>query len=164
MKKCLCLLALLWGCGSSGEDLSFSRGFLFGTAVAGFQVDMGCPTLPASACEDPNSDWYQFITSPVTNGVLSGDPASAGPGEWELYASDLDLVSQGLGGNAFRMSFEWSRIFPTATDAAEGYDALKALANPDALAHYHAMLAAVRARGLKPLVTLNHYTLPTWIH
>jgi beta-glucosidase/6-phospho-beta-glucosidase/beta-galactosidase len=63
-----------------------------------------------------------------------------------------------------RFSIEWSRVFPTATDAADGYDALKKLADPAALAHYHAELAALKQRGIKPLVTLNHYTLPTWIH
>jgi beta-glucosidase/6-phospho-beta-glucosidase/beta-galactosidase len=164
MRIALALSLALSACGSSGESLTFPRGFLFGTAVAGFQVDMGCPTLPASACEDPNSDWYQFITSPVTMPMLSGDPPSAGPGEWELYPGDLDLAARDLKNNAFRLSIEWSRIFPRATDAADGYDALKALANPDALAHYHALFAAIKARGLKPMVTLNHYTLPLWIH
>src|SRR5262249_1427338 len=33
-----------------------------------------------------------------------------------------------------------------------------------AIAHYHDVLKALRSRGLTPLVTLNHYTLPTWIH
>jgi hypothetical protein len=39
-------LLLVAGCGSPGhEPLAFPPGFLFGTSVAGFQVDMGCPTL-----------------------------------------------------------------------------------------------------------------------
>jgi beta-glucosidase/6-phospho-beta-glucosidase/beta-galactosidase len=62
------------------------------------------------------------------------------------------------------MSIEWSRVFPAATDAMEGYDALKAAASKPAIDHYHAVFAALKARGIKPLVTLNHYTLPTWIH
>jgi beta-galactosidase len=161
----LCLLAAACG---SGENLGFPRQFLWGTAVAGFQVDMGCPTMPASACEDPSSDWYQFVTSPAmladSSNFLSGDPPSAGPGHWELFASDFDLAASELGNNAFRMSLEWSRIFPAATDGIEGYEALKAAASAEAIAHYHAVFAALKARGLKPLVTLNHYTLPIWIH
>jgi beta-glucosidase/6-phospho-beta-glucosidase/beta-galactosidase len=164
------------GCGSDpapqpmpGEQsLSFPQGFLFGTAIAGFQVDMGCPTLSKDECEDPNSDWYQFVSSPELQKdektFLSGQPVSVGPGHWELFEKDYDLVKNELHGTAVRFSIEWSRVFPTATDDANDFDALSALANPKALAHYHAELDALKARGLTPLVTLNHYTLPTWIH
>ncbi|MBT9560974.1 MAG: glycoside hydrolase family 1 protein [Myxococcales bacterium] len=146
----------------------FPSDFLFGTAVAGFQVDMGCPTLPASECEDPNSDWYVFVTSPETlqsaGAHLAGDPPSSGPGFWELYPEDMTRAKEELGNNALRISFEWSRIFPSATDAAGSFAELKALASPKALAGYHAQLAKLKALGMTPLVTLNHYTLPTWIH
>src|SRR5215207_10040218 len=78
------------------EDLSFPDAFVFGTATAGFQVDMGCPTLPAAECEDPGSDWYAFITSDEmkmdAKNYLNGDPPSAGPGHWELYEDDFDLA------------------------------------------------------------------------
>lgn len=150
------------------EELTFPEGFLFGSAIAGFQADMGCPTLPADACEDRNSDWYQFVTSPETvqsgGAHLSGQPPSVGPGHWELYEQDYDLVKDELGHNAIRFSIEWSRVFPTATDGIEGHEALLAVADPEALAHYRAELAALKARGITPLVTLNHYTLPSWIH
>ncbi|MGH7272062.1 MAG: family 1 glycosylhydrolase, partial [Polyangiaceae bacterium] len=169
-------MAWLVGCGSGAPTNAppppgptFPAGFSFGTAVAGFQVDMGCPTLSPSLCTDPNSDWYQFVTSPKTVSDpathLSGqDPATVGPGFWELYPSDLGLAAQDLHNNAFRFSFEWSRIFPTATDGITGYDALKSVANASALAEYHAMLARMKALGLRPLATLYHYTLPSWLH
>src|SRR5215470_10226123 len=71
----------------------FPSSFVFGAAIAGFQADMGCPTIPAAECEDRNSDWYRFVTSTVTiaraNNHLSGDPVSRGPGYYELYESDL---------------------------------------------------------------------------
>jgi beta-glucosidase/6-phospho-beta-glucosidase/beta-galactosidase len=156
---------LLTGC---AEDLTFPKGFLFGTATAGFQVEMGCPTTPAARCEDANSDWYTWITNPklVADPALSitGTPPAQGPGFYELYPQDLDRAKNELHNNAFRMSIEWSRLFPTATDQASGYDQLKAIASADALAYYHALFAALKARGLKPLVTLDHYTLPSWIH
>jgi beta-glucosidase/6-phospho-beta-glucosidase/beta-galactosidase len=164
------------GCGDDSasrpqpaESLTFPEGFLFGTAIAGFQVDMGCPTLPAASCVDPASDWYAFTTSPETiaspKAYLSGqDPGKVGPGHWELFEKDLDLAQNELKNNALRFSIEWSRVFPEATDGVEGYDALKAKASEAALAHYHDELAALKQRGMTPLVTLNHYTLPTWIH
>lgn len=150
------------------EVLTFPKGFLFGAATAGFQVDMGCPTLAAAECEDPNSDWYAFVTSPKTvmdpKDNLSGQPMSVSPGHWELYEKDLDLLKSGVHAGALRFSIEWSRIFPTKTDGVEGYDALKTIASAKAIQHYHAVLQAMKVRGLVPLVTLNHYTLPSWIH
>ncbi|MFN7954371.1 MAG: glycoside hydrolase family 1 protein [bacterium] len=158
------------GSGGPGGPLAyaFPAGFRWGTATAGFQVEMGCPTVAANECEDRGSDWYAFITSPETlaspTAYLSGDPPSAGPGHWELFEEDFDRAAHALANDAYRMSFEWSRIFPTATDDATTLEALRALANPAALARYHDMLAALRARGLEPMVTLDHYTLPSWIH
>jgi beta-glucosidase/6-phospho-beta-glucosidase/beta-galactosidase len=170
MNRRLLVAALVAGLAAAGcaEDLSFPKGFLFGTATAGFQVEMGCPTTAAARCEDPNSDWYTWITNPKLVGDsgldIAGTPPSQGPGFYELYAQDLDRAKNELHNNAFRLSIEWSRLFPTATDQASGYDQLKALASPDALSYYHALFAALKARGMKPLVTLDHYTLPSWIH
>ena len=38
-------------------DTAFPKGFIWGAAIAGFQVDMGCPTLPQAKCDDQKSDW-----------------------------------------------------------------------------------------------------------
>ncbi len=162
---CSAVLALV---ACSAADARFPRGFLFGTAVAGFQVEMGCPSTPRAQCEDPASDWYQFITDPALLADqslhLNGDAPSSGPGFYQLYAQDLDLAANQLHSNALRLSFEWSRIFPSSTVGIEGFEALSAAANPQAVAYYHSVLRAIRARGMRPLVTLNHYTLPGWIH
>ena len=150
------------------SGLAFPEGFMFGTATAGFQVEMGCPTVPAEDCEDRHSDWYQFITSPETlessTAHLSGEPPSGGPGHWELYEQDFDLARDELKNNAYRLSIEWSRIFPVATDDADDPESLRALADETAIQHYHSVLAALRARDMTPLVTVNHYTLPDWLH
>jgi beta-galactosidase len=162
-----CAAFLLCACDAS-DDLKFPKHFIFGSATAGFQVEMGCPTVPAGECEDPNSDWYEWITRPelISDAQLaiSGEPPSDGPGFFELYPGDLDRAANELGHNGFRLSLEWSRIFPNATDGVSGYQALKAAASAPALVYYHALFAALKARGLQPLVTLDHYTLPTWIH
>jgi beta-glucosidase/6-phospho-beta-glucosidase/beta-galactosidase len=42
--------------------------------------------------------------------------------------------------------------------------ALDALADPAAVAHYRDAFAALRRRGLEPVVTLNHFSLPLWLH
>jgi beta-glucosidase/6-phospho-beta-glucosidase/beta-galactosidase len=151
---------------------TFPKGFVFGSAIAGFQVDMGCPTIAAAQCEDRASDWYQWITTPriLDNPLLfmSKEPPSNGPGFYELYEKDLDRAAgQGaseLGGTALRLSIEWSRIFPQPTFNANSHAALTAIASADGIAFYHRLFAAMKARGLKPFVTVNHYSLPLWIH
>ncbi|MEZ4265342.1 MAG: glycoside hydrolase family 1 protein [Myxococcota bacterium] len=155
------------GSGPDDPTMRFPEGFTFGVAIAGFQADMGCPTMAPDLCEDRGSDWYQWITSEeiIADKAThtAGDPPGAGPGFWELYEQDIERAAD-LGLKGFRFSFEWSRIFPTATDG-NGTDALMDLAaDPLAVARYHAMLAAMAKRGLKPLATVNHYTLPAWIH
>lgn len=151
------------------DAFRFPEGFLFGTATAGFQVDMGCPSLPADQCDDVNSDWYQYVTSDET--VLSGrtflsgeNPSVIGPGHWELYESDFDLAKDELSNNAFRMSIEWSRIFPESTVGIDGYEALSAAADQETVQHYHDVFAALAEREMQPFVTLHHYTMPTWLH
>lgn len=150
------------------DAAAFPDGFLWGSATAGFQVDMGCPTWSEAECTDPASDWYQWVTDPELVAdpslYLSGDPLTDAPGMWETHEEDADrMVSDGF--SAYRMSIEWSRLFP---DAAAGdattVDELAAHADPDAVARYHDMFAALRDRGIEPLVTINHYTLPLWAH
>ncbi len=146
---------------------AFPNDFRFGASIAGFQVDPGCPTLSPEKCEDRRSDWYQWVNAKTElddlKNLITFEPVADGPGHWELYEKDFDLAKKELGLNALRTSIEWSRVFPSSTEGLEG-DALAAAANPDALATYHAMFKALKARGLKPLVTLHHYTLPVWLH
>lgn len=167
------LLLTLVGCGPKAEDTpptgpTFPDGFLWGAATAGFQSEMGCPTWDAATCEDQASDWYAWVTDP---GILAdaslhvaGDPVSVGPGMWETFEDDVALMVAD-GHSAHRMSIEWSRIFPDgAAQTATSVDELAAHADADAVARYHEMLAALRSAGIEPLVTVNHYTLPLWVH
>jgi beta-glucosidase/6-phospho-beta-glucosidase/beta-galactosidase len=168
---CLCLLAAIAAptAAAAGSGDRFPDGFLWGTAIAGFQSDMG-----AGAPSDPNSDWWTWVRDPsnVAQKVVSGDLPEQGPGFWTGYREDVDRARDVLGSSAFRFGIEWSRIFPRSTrgvDTSGGVtladlQALDALADQDALARYRDLLQAIRARGMEPFVTLNHYTLPRWVH
>ncbi len=148
--------------------MPFPEDFLFGTSNCGFVHDMGCPTEPPETCEDRHSDWYQWVTTEeIVNDPLlysSGDPIADSAGQWELYAEDYARARHELLNNSFRMTMEWSRIFPDSTEGIEGYEALKAVAHAPSVERYHQMLDELNRLGLKPLVTLYHYTLPLWIH
>jgi beta-galactosidase len=148
---------------------SFPDGFRWGTAISGFQTEMG--GRPDN--RDPRSDWWAWVHDPsnIAAGRVSGDLPERGPGHWTVFREDIRRA-RNLGVEVFRLSIEWSRIFPSSTagvDASAGItpavlSELDARANQSAVAHYRAVLQEIRRKGLTPFVTLNHFTLPIWIH
>ena len=115
----------------------FPKGFLWGAATAGHQVEGN----------NINSDlWLLEHIKPSIFAEPSGDAVNS----FELWSQDLDLV-KGLGLNAYRFSLEWSRIEPEP--------GLFSIAMLD---HYKAIVDGCRARGLTPIVTYNHFTSPRW--
>ena len=113
----------------------FPSGFLWGAATSSHQVEGG----------NRWNDWWEYEQS----GRLphrSGDACR----HYELYEQDFDLA-RSWGHNAHRFSIEWSRIEPS-----EGKW------NRDAIAHYQAVIQALKKRGLEPVITLHHFTNPAW--
>ncbi len=150
----------------SGE---FPPGFLWGTALAGFQTEAG-----GGRNLDPNSDWFVWTRDPgnIGAGIVSGELPDEGPGHWRLFRSDLDRAANDLHNNAFRFSIEWPRIFPRSTEGIDvgrrigrrDLERLDRRADGRAVRHYRRVLTAAARRGLTPFVTLHHWTLPTWLH
>ncbi len=119
------------------QPRAFPKGFLWGAATAGHQIEGG----------NVNADCYLLETVKPT---VFPYPSGMAANSFELWPTDLDLA-RGLGLNAYRFSLEWARIEP-----AQG-----AFSVP-MLDHYKAMIAGCRARGLVPVVTFNHFTTPRW--
>jgi beta-glucosidase len=117
------------------DSFRFPDGFLWGAATAGHQVEGG----------NVASDWWAFEQSGQVP-FHSGEACR----HRELYAQDFDLA-RALGHNAHRFSVEWARIEPRPGRYDE-----------DALDHYAAVVAALRRRGLEPVVTLHHFVAPAW--
>src|SRR5262245_11860098 len=149
--------------------LPFPSSFLWGTAISGFQSEMG-----VGSPSDATTDWWVWVRDPdnVASGRVSGQLPEAGPGFYDLFARDAVLAHKGLRNNSLRLGIEWSRIFPGSTegiDASGGFTpavlaALDALADPVAVAHYRDVFTELRRRKLEPMVTLNHFSLPLWLH
>jgi len=76
----------------------------------------------------------------------SGDACDS----YHRYAEDFDIARR-LGFNAYRLGIEWARIEPSEGEFSNAE-----------LDHYARVLEACRARGLRPIVTLNHFTTPLW--
>src|SRR5690606_3611614 len=108
------------------------------------------------------SDWAQWEQMCVLGAnpgehdasetVLDCQSQLDGPDAWTHYAQDFALAAQ-LGHNAARLGIEWAKIEPTPGT----YDAA-------VIQHYHDVLDAAAREGLTVMVTLQHFTLPTWLH
>ncbi len=120
------------------EPRRFPPGFLWGTATAAHQVEGG----------NQQNQWAQWERQPGR--IRAGDTAGDACGWWRSASRDLALAAE-LGTNAHRLSVEWSRIEP-----ADGrFDAA-------AIGRYRELLGELRGLGLRPMVTLHHFTHPLW--
>ncbi len=135
--------------------------FLWGASTAAHQVEGGTHNQ-WSVWEQKNAQrlaatfeqrlsWLPEFASIKAEGT---DPANyiSGNGveHYERYKDDFDMLVQ-LNMNAFRFSIEWSRIEPE-----EGkWD-------QQAIRHYHDYITELRRRGIEPLPTLWHWTMPVW--
>ena len=117
----------------------FPDNFLWGTATAAHQVEGG----------NHANDWWAW--EQVAGHIKNGDRSDPACEHYERFASDFDLL-RSLHQNAHRLSVEWSRIEPVPGEFSE-----------PAIQHYRDVLQALRDRGMEPLVTLHHFTNPTWI-
>jgi beta-glucosidase len=116
---------------------AFPRGFLWGAATAGHQIEGN----------DTNSDFWLLENIKPS---LFAEPVGDACNSFALWRDDLDLA-RAIGLNAYRFSLEWSRIEPE-----------KGLFSVAMLDHYKAIIEGCRARGLQPVVTFSHWTVPIW--
>ena len=121
-------------------DSLLPDGFLTGVATSGFQIEGGFngPGQPAN-----NWVWWERVGRVERSGVACNF--------WAEPEVALDRAA-GLGVNTFRLSVEWARLEPVEGERDE-----------EALARYAAILAMCEERGLEPMVTLHHFTHPSWL-
>ncbi|MCA9654753.1 MAG: glycoside hydrolase family 1 protein [Myxococcales bacterium] len=115
--------------------------FRFGAASAATQIEDANPTV----------DWYPW-SLPVAEGGLGhgtfvGDAARG----YSMALQDVGLMSE-LGLDAYRFSVEWARIEPQ-----------RDVIDEDALAHYDAFIDELLAAGIRPMITVHHFSNPTWV-
>lgn len=115
----------------------FPDGFLWGCATAAHQVEGG----------NHNCDWWEFEQR---GGIETGDSADPACDHYRRFREDFALLRD-LHNNAHRLSIEWSRVEPSPGSF-----------DPAQLDHYREVLTDLRARGMAAMVTLHHFTSPTW--
>ena len=121
--------------------------------MAGFQTEMG--GTPANRDRARTGGPGATTARTSRRSEVSGDLPEKGPGHWRRWRQDVDLAARRLNSNAFRMSIEWSRIFPRSTREIETgrniskreLRRLDRRANRGALRHYAAVIRRARRRG-----------------
>jgi len=146
---------------SNESNKKFPKRFLWGAATAAHQVEgnnhnqwtvwelENAKTKAAQADyhvhDFPNWENMKAQAKDPSNYVSDklGD-------HYNRYEEDFDLLKK-MHMNAYRFSIEWSRVEPK-----EG------AWNIEAITHYKEYIAALKKRDIEPIVTLFHFTLPTW--
>jgi beta-glucosidase len=111
--------------------------FLWGVATSSHQVEGA-----------PDNDWTAWEAA----GKLKapGTRCGVATGHRKRWRSDFSLLPT-IGANAYRFSVEWSRIEPRP-----------GIIDGEALALEVERVDFLRRLGIEPVVTLNHYTHPSW--
>ena len=122
----------------SRDPKQFPDGFLWGTASAAYQVEG----------DNKNCDWWEWEQQPGK--IANGDSAAIACDHYHRYREDFALLRE-MKQNAHRLSIEWSRIEPSEGD----FDSRQ-------IRHYRDVLGELREQGIRPMVTLHHFTSPLW--
>lgn len=120
------------------KDITFPKGFYWGTATSSHQVEGN----------NRNNDWWAFEQAPgnIHDGTKSGIACD----HYNRFDEDF-AMSKEFGHNAHRFSIEWSRVEPE-----EGrFDEKET-------EHYRRVIESLHANDLTPFVTLHHFTHPQW--
>ena len=118
------------------KDFSFPKDFIWGAATAGHQIEG----------DNIHSQLWAREYAPDSTCTPSGKACNS----YVLYEEDIKLLKQ-IGLKNYRMSIEWSRIEPI-----EGQFEQKEID------HYVKLLSRLCEEGIKPYVTLHHFTHPLW--
>jgi beta-glucosidase len=146
---------------NSQPRLSFPKKFFWGAATAAHQVEGGTHNQWSvweleNAATRAQEAKYELKDLPIWEDIEAEatKPANYTSGKaadhYRLYEDDFDLLTT-MHMNAFRFSIEWSRIEPKEGE----WDSL-------AIEHYRLYLHALQRRGIEPMVTLWHWTMPEW--
>ncbi len=115
--------------------------FRFGAATAAAQIEDGLN----------RNDWH-FWTEPEAQGGL-GNSVPIGDSVQGFSRAEADVaIMQELGLDAYRFSMDWSRIEPE-----------RDVISDEGLAHYDAFLDTLVAAGIRPMVTVHHFSNPIWV-
>ena len=133
--------------------MAFRSDFLWGGATAANQfegawdVDGKGPST-SDMCTNGSHTNPKRITTTIEPGTLY--PSHEAIDFYHHYEEDIALFAE-MGFKCFRMSINWTRIFPTGMEDQP---------NELGLAFYDKVFDCCKKHGIEPLVTISHYEMP----
>ncbi|MEV0248465.1 family 1 glycosylhydrolase [Nocardia sp. NPDC050712] len=109
--------------------------FLWGVAASGYQAEGHAP----------DSNWARYVAAGKTE-----DPYLESIDFYSRYRSDIQLAAD-LGVTVYRMGIEWARVQPAPGEWDE-----------DGFRFYDNVIATIKAAGMRPMLTLDHWVYPGW--
>lgn len=119
------------------NGFKLKNNMLLGVASSALQIDGG-------RTDSSWHDWY--LRGHIKDGA---DPGVA-TGHWERWREDI-LLMHSMGIETYRFSVDWARVEPE-----EG------VFDENAIAHIKEELMLMLGLGIKPLITLHHFSEPMW--
>lgn len=121
------------------KPIRFPEGFRWCAATAAHQIEGG----------NTQSDWWDW--EHAGKHIKNGDTSLQACDHWNRLEEDTQLLKD-LGVTEYRFSVEWAKIEP-----ADGQW------NSDAIQHYRKEVELLLKAGIRPMVTLQHFTFPRWL-
>ncbi len=112
-------------------------GMELGVASAATQIEGG----------DSDNSWYDWYQK---GHIRDGSDPSVANRHYELYEEDIRLMHD-VGIRHYRLGIEWARLEPE-----------RGVYDEATFVHYRSELKLMQSYGIRPLLTLHHFTNPMW--
>lgn len=116
---------------------SVPENMLMGVATAATQIEGG----------NVNSNWNDWYERGF---IKDGTDPAKDNDHWEKWQEDTKIMEE-MGLQIYRFGVEWARLMPS-----EG------VIDEDAVNRYREELLLLREKGIRPLLTIHHFTNPMW--
>ncbi|MFC6465215.1 glycoside hydrolase family 1 protein [Marinilactibacillus sp. GCM10026970] len=136
--------------------MSFPKGFLWGGASAANQYEGGYNEGGKGlATADLISGGSHLTSRKITKNVQGNllYPSHEATDFYHHYKEDIALFAE-AGFKAFRLSINWSRIFPNGNDEQP---------NEEGLQFYDNVFDECRKHDIEPVVTIAHFDVPAYL-
>jgi len=120
-------------------SFSFPKGFEFGSATAGHQIEGN---------NIHSNNYFDELEQKKINPKY--DLSGLACNSYNMYEEDSKILSE-FGHKVYRMSIEWSRIEPEEGSFLESE-----------VDHYKKVFESLKERNIKICLSLNHGTVPQW--